>query len=423
MAAKKFKYSAINQRRARIQGYVSAPDHKSALACVIQMGYQPIKMTVVKSLGGDEDAGYEDITPILGNFIYKDGSGAVQISLGNSGPSYKELIRFTNQLSTLLKAGVPLIEGLSILIDQTKQQFQLELKRIRRSVEKGASLNEAMASIHNRFDTLYLSVVRSGEATGNLDESLDYISRYMERNQKLLDQLKSALTYPSIVAVVAIGIIWAMLTFVIPSLAKNLSEDQELPKITQIVMAFSDFCSAYWLESIFAAILSGAIFYVWKNSAAGRLIYDRLITRIPLIGTVVHKIIVSRFCNVMSSMLGSGVPLIDVLETSIQCCNNTYMASKLKNVKQQVESGDSLSLSLEKTQIMPKMVVSMINIGEKSGKIDNMLAKVSEYFDEEVQLATSRVLSLIEPFLIVVVGGFIAIMLVAIYLPIFSAAG
>ena len=309
------------------------------------------------------------------------------------------------------------------MAEQTEKQFQSEIKRIRRLIEKGASLQEAMSSIHNRFDKLYLAIIESGEATGKLDDSLDYITGYMERNQKLIDQLKSALTYPTLVALVAIGIIWAMLTFVIPSLAKNLSDGQELPQITQIVMSFSDFCSLYWFESIVMFGLSLLGFYFWKNSAAGRFIYDRYIFKIPMIGTVIHKIAVSRFCNVMSSMLASGVPLVEVLDTSIQCCDNSYIAKHLSQVKSKVESGSKLSSALQKTNIMPKMVVSMIDIGEQSGKIDSMLAKVSEYFDEEVQLATSRVLSLIEPFLIVVVGGFVAIMLIAIYLPLFETAG
>lgn len=420
MEKKRFKYIAINNQRTKVTGFVYSYTRDMAIQNIKTMNYRPIKVTALSDSGGDDEL--EEITPIVGHILYKDSSGAYQINFGEA-PSNKEIIRFTGQLSTLLGAGVPLVEGLNILSEQqSSTQFSNELKRIRRLLEKGSSLCEAMSKIPKRFDTLYLAIIKSGEATGNLDNSLDYITKYMERNQKLVDQLKSALTYPTLVAVIAVGIVWAMLTFVIPTMAENFSDGQELPQITQIVMMFSDFCSSYWLETLILTGLSLTAFYFWKNSIAGKYIYDQLIMRIPYIGEVIHKIMVSRFCNVMSSMLSSGVPLIDVLQTSIDCCDNAYMSRTLKTVKEKVEKGEKLSFALQKTSIMPKMVVSMISIGEQSGKLDNMLSKVSEYFDEEVQLATTRVLALIEPCLIVVVGGFVAIMLVAIYLPIFSVA-
>lgn len=417
----KFSYTALNSSNKRVQGNIVAMSTNHAKSMIYAMRYKPLKVTRVSATTHEDDL--DEIRPVLGNYIYWDADNTLQFNLSNKGPNNKAIIRFTTQFATLLKAGVPLTEALNILAEQQEnKQFQMEIKKIRRMIEKGSALSAAMSAINERFDTLYLAVVRSGESTGQLDTSLDYITSYLERNQRLKDQLKSALTYPTLVGIVAAGIVWGMLTFVVPSLAKNFPEGKELPALTKVVMAASDFCGELWLETLLGVILSIIAFHFWKKTAGGKVVYDRLIIKLPGIGNVVHKICVSRFCNVMSSMLSSGVPLIDVIETSIECSDNAYMASHFKAMKKKVEGGDKLSKALRETNMMPGLALSMMSIGEQSGKLDSMLSKVSEYFDEEVQHAADRILSLIEPFLIVVVGGFVAVMLVAIYLPMFDMA-
>ena len=419
----KFDYVGLDENNKRVQGTVSAPSRAFVKSKIHAMKHRPImiKQATEDSAG---DGPMDAFTPILGKYLVRDADGSIQIQIVQDKPSRKEIIRFTSQLIVLVEAGVPLLQGLEILSKQQKSKtFRTEIKWIFSLLQKGSSFSDALARFPDRFDTLYVAIVRSGEASGNLDKALGYILSYMEKNEKLLAQIKSAVTYPALVVVVAVGIVWGLMAFVVPSMAKNFSSSgQELPELTQMVMGISNMIQNYWLHTIVLTLIGFVVFTKWKKTENGRFVFDHTLIRIPGIGALVHKITVSRFCNIMSSMLASGVPLINVMDTCVECSDNKYLESVIAAARTKVQQGSKLFEALSSFSFMPDMVISMISVGERSGQLDTMLSKVSNYYDDEVEHATSRLLSLIEPALIVIVGGIIAVILVAMYLPMFDIA-
>lgn len=414
---KQFAYTAINSRKAKVTGVVSAPNISVARSKIKSMRLRPSSIKPVS------DSGEEDITPILGNIIYKDAHG-IQIKLAPEKVSKKDVMRFTSQLSTLIYSGVPMLQSIDILRKQQKsKKFQQQLKTIHMQIQKGSSLSAALSNYPDIFDPLYIAITKSGEASGTLDTSLKYILSYMEKAQKLKSKIKSALTYPTIVIVIAIGILWGLITFVVPSIAENFGGKDELPELTRTVLDISNFTQTYMLETVIGVAAMIIAFGYWRKTPHGRMFLDHFIIRIPAVGDLVKKIIISRICNIISSMISSGVPLIEVINTCIICCDNKYMESVIKRTKTLVQEGHKLYEAFESTKAMPDLVISMISVGERSGKLDTMLVKVSEYYEDEVDATTSQVLQLIEPSLIVVIGGFIAIILIAMYLPMFDLAG
>lgn len=419
----KFDYIALDENRKRVYGTISAPSRNFVKSKIRSMKYQPL---VIKQQKADNvDSFEDDFTPILGKYVFRDADGSIQIQIVQEKPKRKDIIRFTSQLITLVESGVPLLQALEILSKQQKSRtFRTEVKWLFSLLQKGSSFSDALARFPDRFDPLYVAIVKSGEASGNLDKALKYILKYMEKNEKLIAQIKSAITYPTLVVVIAVCIIWGMLTFVVPTMAKNFQDGgQELPELTQHVLAFSDAVSSYWLQTLVAVAISIIVFTYWKKTENGRFAFDNFMIRVPGIGSLIQKITVSRFCNIMSSMLASGVPLINVMSTCIVCCDNKYMEAAIASARTKVQQGSKLFEALTSYDLMPDMVISMIAVGERSGQLDVMLSKVSSYYDDEVEHATSRLLSLIEPCLIVVVGGFIALILIAMYLPMFDMAG
>lgn len=419
----KFDYIALDENKKRVHGTISAPSRNFVKSKIRSMKYQPL---VIKQQKADNvDSFEDDFTPILGKYVFRDADGSIQIQIVQEKPKRKDIIRFTSQLITLVESGVPLLQALEILSKQQKSRtFRTEVKWLFSLLQKGSSFSDALARFPDRFDPLYVAIVKSGEASGNLDKALKYILKYMEKNEKLIAQIKSAVTYPTLVVVIAVCIIWGMLTFVVPTMAKNFQDGgQELPELTQHVLAFSDAVSSYWLQTIVAVAISIIVFTYWKKTENGRFAFDNFMIRVPGIGALIRKITVSRFCNIMSSMLASGVPLINVMSTCIICCDNKYMEAAIAAARTKVQQGSKLFEALTSYDLMPDMVISMIAVGERSGQLDVMLSKVSSYYDDEVEHATSRLLSLIEPCLIVVVGGFIALILIAMYLPMFDMAG
>ena len=419
----KFDYVALDKKNNRkVRGSINAMHPSHVKSKISAMQYKPLSYKIVPT-GKNLDE-VPDIKPILGNFIYRDSDGSIQVQLTQDKPKEKDIVRFTGQLVTLLQAGIPLLQCVEILSKQQRSKtFELELKRIYFMIQKGTTFSEALSKFPDRFDTLFVGIVKSGESTGNLDTSLQNILDYLEKAQTLKKQIKSALTYPGLVVVIAVGIMWAMLTFVVPSMAAQFQEGQELPQITQFGMAASEFMQAYFIEFLLIIGLSITVFIYWRKTDQGRFIFDHFLVRLPGIGGVIKKVVISRFCNVMSSMLSSGVPLIEVIETSIQCLGNKFIESVISKAKIRIQEGQKLHESLDYSGMLPSLVISMIAVGERSGELDGMLRKVSEYYEEEVQYTTARLLALLEPSLIVVVGGFIALILMAMYLPMFDMAG
>ena len=413
---KDYKYKARDPVSKKIVfGSIKAQSLCHARSIISSMRLTPI------SLKNATENYSDDALPTKKSFFYKDAEGKWQVQVSNDKPKTAEIVRFTGQLGTLIKSGVPILHSLEILSKQQKSKtFREELRIVYNLVQRGKPISEALGKFPDRFDNLFIAVVKASENSGNLDGGLKYIHSYMERSQKLTAQLKSALTYPTFVFVLAIIMMWGMLTFVVPKMLENYEEGQELPAITEFVSNLSQFMQNNLLYTLIVIVIFISVFLAWKKTPVGKFALDKFVLTIPLIGKTIQKINISRFCNIMSTMLLSGVPLIDVIDSCIDCLDNSFMKTIMKATRGKVRQGEKLHEALESTGAMPDMLISMVQIGENTGELDSMLSKVSEYYDEEVSHAVSRVLSLIEPILIIGVGGFIALILASIYLPMFS---
>lgn len=335
-----------------------------------------------------------------------------------------ELMRFTRQLAILINAGVPILECMEIL---HKQEQNMVLKRVVKnismSIEEGKSLYDAM-STQNGFDKLYCALVKAGEAAGILDSILVKLAEFLEKAEKLKKQVKSALTYPVIVVFVGIIVIFGLMTFVVPQFVDILKEsNQEIPWVTQTVMDVSAFFQNYTLLLI-AGIVAGSMFFVnFIKTKEGKAAWDRFTMKAPLFGMLVIKGNLSAFTRTLATMLAAGVPIIDSLEICIETLDNTQIAKDLTKVRQAVIQGKSITEPLSRISYFPPLVTQMIKVGESTGNLDQMLLKVADVFEEEVEELVGNLTKLIEPMILVVLGGIIGFVLIAMYLPIFMSAG
>ncbi len=361
----------------------------------------------------------------LNGLLYKDRNGNIQIGFGESAPTTKDLIVFTKQLATMINSGVPLIQSLDLLAAQQRLRgFAKVVRKIRYTVENGSKLSDAFAQHPKIFDKLFVSMVRAGEASGNLDKILLKLVSYIEKAAKIKNQVKSAMMYPAIVMVVAALVIALLLVFVVPIFAKQFEgSGKDLPALTQFVIDFSNYLKDNWYI-IGGVLLMNVIGIKYgTKTEKGRVIYDKVMLQAPGIGVLLKKIAVGRFCTTMATMLMSGVNLLEALSICASSSGNIVIERFILGMREKIEQGVKFSEPLGEGTLFPPMVVSMVAVGEQTGALDEMLQKVSEFYEEEVDLAVQTVLSMMEPILIVGVGGAVAFIVVAMYLPIFDIAG
>jgi type IV pilus assembly protein PilC len=335
-----------------------------------------------------------------------------------------ELMRFTRQLSILINAGVPILECMEIL---HKQEVNLVLKRVIKNisnqVEEGKTLYDAM-STQEGFDKLYCALVRAGEAAGILDGILVKLAEFLEKAEKLKKQVKGALTYPAIVVMVGILVLFGLMNFVVPQFVDILKEsNQEIPWVTQVVMDISAFFQSYTLLLLAAMIAAAIIFSNYIKTKDGKQQWDKITMKAPLFGSLIIKGNLGSFTRTLATMLAAGVPIIDSLEICIDTLDNTQMAKDLAKVRKAVMEGKSITEPLSRITYFPPLVTQMIKVGEATGNLDQMLIKVADVFQDEVEELVQNLTKLIEPIIIVILGGMIAFVLIAMYLPIFMSAG
>lgn len=336
----------------------------------------------------------------------------------------KELMNFTKQLSTMISAGVPLLQALEILYRSEKNPvLKLTIKKIAQDVGEGKTIAEAMSG-QKGFDKLYVNLVKAGEAGGILDSILKKLSTQMEKIEKTKSQIKSAMMYPIIVTLVGIGVIWGMMVFVVPQFVGMLKDTgQELPWITQFVIDTSDFLGSYSLVMV-PAFFVGMVFLVsYIRTPTGKIAWDNFSMRVPLFGGVVVKGNLAAFASTLATLLNAGVSLIDALEVTIDTLDNSVVAKDLAEVRKKVMEGKTLTEPLQQIDYFPELITQMIRVGEQTGQIDQMLQKCAEVFEDEVNELVGSLTKMIEPLIIVVLGGIIAVILVAMYLPMFMSAG
>lgn len=335
-----------------------------------------------------------------------------------------ELMRFTRQLAILINAGVPILESMEIL---HKQEQNMVLKRVVKNIsmqiEEGRSLYDAMSQ-QTGFDKLYCALVKAGESAGILDGILVKLAEFLEKAEKLKKQVKSALTYPVIVVFVGIIVIFGLMTFVVPQFVDILKDSgQQIPWITQVVIDISNFFQNYTLLLI-AGIVAGSMFFLnFIKTKEGKQGWDRFTMKVPLFGMLVIKGNLGAFTRTLATMLAAGVPIIDSLEICIETLDNTQIAKDLTKVRKAVIEGKSITEPLSRITYFPPLITQMIKVGESTGNLDQMLLKVADVFEEEVEELVSNMTKLIEPIILVVLGGIIAAVLIAMYLPIFMSAG
>jgi type IV pilus assembly protein PilC len=336
----------------------------------------------------------------------------------------KDLAGFTRQLSIMVGAGIPILECLEILTkSMTNPTLRKAIKNIHREVGEGKSISDAMSK-QTGFTRLYCNLVKAGEAGGILEGILNKLNEHMERQEKTKSQVKSALTYPTIVVLVGIGVIWAMLVFVVPQFVSMLTDTgQDIPAITQFVIDTSDFMGEYTLTGIPILAVMGFLLSSYTKTPSGKIVFDSIIMKVPLFGGIIIKGNLASFSRTLSTMLSAGVSLIDSLDICIETVDNAVIVNDLKLVRKKVVEGKTLTEPLLKISYFPEMVVQMVRVGESTGNVDQMLEKIASVFEAEVSALVEGMTKLIEPLIIVVLGGVIATILVAMYLPMFMAAG
>ncbi|CAN5458376.1 type II secretion system F family protein [soil metagenome] len=357
--------------------------------------------------------------------VRREGGLNVNVQFG-SGVTPKDLQIFTRQLATMIDAGLPLVQCLDILANQSENKsFQRVLQSVKNSVEQGATFSDALRKHPKVFDELYVNLVAAGEVGGILDTILNRLAIYIEKAVKLRGQLKSAMYYPAGIMFVAAGVIAVMLLKVIPTFEKMFRDmgNAKLPGPTLFVVGISHGLINNWY--LILGIIIGVVVGInlARRTEQGRELFDRLLLKIPIIGPTLRKIIVARFTRTLGTLLASGVPILDALEICGKTAGNKVVQQAIMRARGKISEGHDMATPLAESKVFPTMVVQMIGVGEQTGAMDAMLQKIADFYEEEVDAAVTGLTSLIEPvmmaFLGVVVGGLI----IAMYLPIFKLAG
>ncbi|HNR50801.1 MAG TPA: type II secretion system F family protein [Deltaproteobacteria bacterium] len=348
-----------------------------------------------------------------------------QIVLFEQKIKTKEIVIFTRQFSTMINAGLPLVQCLDILSSQqSNPTFKKVLSQIKTDVEGGSTFADALSKHPKIFDNLYVNLVAAGEIGGVLDTVLMRLAVYMEKAEALKAKVKSAMTYPLIVLCVAFGVVAVLMIFVIPTF-KDMFEQfgAALPGPTQLVVDMSNFFRHNWW--IMIGVIIGLIFaFKWVGKQEkGRYYIDNMMLKLPVFGPLIKKVAVAKFTRTLGTMISSGVPIMDGLDITSRTAGNVIIEKAIKAVRSAISEGQSMAEPLAQSGIFPGMVVQMISVGEATGAMDQMLSKIADFYDEEVDAAVDALTSSLEPMLMVFLGGTIGFVVVAMYLPIFQMAG
>ena len=342
---------------------------------------------------------------------------------GGRAIKQKDIAIFTRQLATMMRAGVPLIQSFDIVArGSTNPRLTRMLTDIRSDVETGTSLSAAFRKHPLYFDSLYCNLVEAGEAGGILEALLDRLAIYQEKTMAIKNKIRSAMIYPIAVLVVAFVVLAVIMIFVIPAFKDVFkSFGADLPAPTLVVIAMSEFFVKYWYL-IFGILFGGVyvFFETWKRSPRMQMMMDRLLLRVPVFGDLVMKSSVARWTRTLSTMFAAGVPLVEALDSVGGASGNAVYAQATEQIQKDVSTGSALTTSMQTTGVFPTMVIQMCAIGEESGSLDQMLGKAAEFFEDEVDEAVKGLSSLLEPFIIVILGTLIGGIVVAMYLPIFK---
>ena len=402
-----YKYNAIDRNGAQTTGKIEAPTDEQARQKLMARGL------MVTSLVGDTGAA----KPVVAAAAAPKKS----FSFG-SKVSAEDVTTMTRQLATLIVAGLPLLRALELIHKQERNpHFKDVLGMIAESVSQGNNLSEALAAHPKVFDRLFVNMVKAGEAGGVLDKVLDRLAKFREKSQRIQKKVKSAMVYPGVVVSVAVVIVYILMVKVVPSFQKLLSSQKlALPPLTQLVVGISTALTDYWYVTPFVIF---GIYYgrkLWLSSPKGKEIFDRIIFKLPKVGGFVQIVSVSRFARTFGTLMASGVPILQAITITRDTLDNVVIASSLERVHDRVRDGEPLSIPLEQTGVFPQMVTSMIQVGEETGQLPEMLNRVADIYDEEVDNAVTALTSIIEPVLIVFLAVVVGAIVLAMFLPLIA---
>ena len=414
-----YNYKARDRSGELRQGMIRASSKSYVRAQLRRMRLVPLSIAEEK----------KDKKSLLSNFsmeffYYHDKNGRLQIRFGYQWPKTRDLAIFSRQFSSMLGSGVAMLKCLEILRDQQAlYDFGKTIEEVRASVERGKPLGESLEVYSHVFKPLYIAMVKAGETSGQLDIIMRKLSEHLDKVSKIISQVKSALYYPVVVMVLSIAIIVGMLIFVVPVFAQQFeSSGHELPALTRWVINASNFIRDNYIAIGICIVAIVIGIRIALKTDKGRRFYDKNILKVPQIGHLIHLTVISRFCYTMSAMLSGGVNMIEALGICAIAADNKTVEDNILQVRGDVERGEGLADSMRDTDIFPNMVISMTEVGEQTGALDAMLAKIAEIFEEEVEEKVKALLSLLEPLTIVIIGGCIGFIVVAMYLPIFDLA-
>ena len=411
-----FNYVAIDKDGKETKGKLEVAGNQEAMDQIRQKGLYPISITEEKSksdmTSSRERGGSADVKPA---------KSVMTISLFGRVTA-KQVTIFTRQLATLIGSGLPLVRALYVLERQEKAGLlKATIRGLAEQVEGGSSFSEALSKFPKAFEPLYVNTVKAGEAGGVLEVVLTRLAEFAEKSQRLEGRIKSAMIYPALVLTMALSVLGFLITFIVPKFLQIFKEmNVELPVMTKVLLVVSDFAKSKWYIGLALIGLGIMLFNILYRLPATKLLIDKAKLEIPVMGQLVRKIAIARFSRTLGTLLSSGVPILQSLMVAKDTTGNEAMARSIVVVHDAVREGETVAKPLLKAGLFPAMAVNMISVGEETGSLDQMLLKVADVYDEEVDVTVTGLMSILEPFLIIGLGLIVGFIVIAMFLPLFQ---
>ena len=420
----KFNYVAMDSRGKETKGTLDVANQNEAISRLKEMGYFPTKVTEAEKPKAEKKKGGG--APAAGAQKGKGGKMSINIRIPGlgSGVKTKVLTTFTRQLATLVDAGLPLLRGLRVL---EKQERNSTLKRIigdlALSIEGGSTFSEALAQHPKVFNRLFVNMVKAGELGGVLEVVLNRLSEFMEKAQKIKGKVVAAMFYPAAVMFVAVTILIILMVFVVPKFKQifaDMLEGKPLPAFTNLVLGISEVIAGNFIASLLVLVGIFIIFKLFVRTKFGRRIFDRVKLHFPVLGPVISKVAIARFTRTLGTLISSGVPILQALNIVKETSGNVIISNAVASVHESVKEGETITQPLEASRVFPPMVISMVDVGEQTGALPEMLMKIADNYEDEVDNAVSAMTSLLEPIMIVFLAVIVGSIVIALFLPLIS---
>ena len=396
-----YSYNAVDAKGANLEGTLDAADRMTVVKALSRQGLRPISIKEVSSLA----------------------TGSKQSFFSGNKVKTDHLVIFTRELSAMVSAGVPLLRALNSLHDHSESAtLKKIIANVIKDIEGGATLASSLRKYPNTFNDVYVNMVQAGESAGILDDILKRVAIQQEKNASIRKRVKSAMTYPMVLVGIMVIAFFGLMLFVVPQIGKIIKDlggpDAELPMLTQIMLGCSHILTTYWyiIMPLFAGSIYGLIRYT--RTPTGRLKLHQLMLKIPGISTIVTKVVIARFSRTFSSLIGAGVPVLEAIDVTAGAVGNLVYQDALLKAAEKVKNGATLSSVIENNPLFPAIVSQMLSVGEETGQTDTVLLKVADFYEEEVDVAIEGLSSIIEPVMIVLMGGAVGLIAASVMLPI-----